>query len=54
MLHIFGFLMLMTAVLFISLRLLGLVLRQQPVSLVSRESGKFIWIGLGLAVFSAS
>ncbi len=51
-LHIFGFLMLMTAVLFISLRLLGLVLRQQPVSLVSRESGKFIWIGLGLTVFS--
>jgi SNF family Na+-dependent transporter len=50
--HIFGFLMLMTAVLLISLRLLGLVLRQQPVTLVSREAGKFIWVGLALAVLS--
>lgn len=51
-LHIFGFLMLLAAVLFISLRLLGLVLRQHPVTRVSREATRFIWTGLALAVAS--
>jgi len=50
--HIFGFLMLLTAVLFVSLRLLGLVLPEQPVSLVWREARKFVWAGFGLAVVS--
>lgn len=50
--HIFGIFLLLTAILLISLRLLGIVLREQPVTLVSRTVTRFIWIGLVLLVVS--
>lgn len=50
--HIAGILLLLGSVLLISLRLLGVVLRDQPVTLVSGNVSRFIWIGLALLVAS--
>ncbi len=50
--HIFGLFLLFAAVVLISLRLLGLILREHPVTLLSRAVTRFIWIGLGLALVS--
>lgn len=50
--HIFGLFLLFAAVFLISLRLLGVILREHPVTLVSRAATRFIWIGLGLAIGS--
>lgn len=50
--HIFGIFLMLTAVLLISLRLFGIVLREQPVTAVSRTVSRFIWIGLALLVAS--
>lgn len=50
--HICGLFLLFAAVVLISLRLLGVILREHPVTLLSRAVTRFIWIGLGLAVVS--
>jgi uncharacterized membrane protein YcfT len=50
--HISGLFLLFAAVVLISLRLLGLILRDHPVTLLSRAVTRFIWTGLALAFTS--
>lgn len=50
--HIFGILLLLGSVLLVSLRLLGLVLQDRPVSAVSRTVTRFIHVGLALLATS--
>jgi hypothetical protein len=52
--HIFGLFLLFAAVGLISRRLLGLLLREHPVTLLSRAVTRFIWIGLARATVFAS
>jgi len=49
-LHIFGFVLLLSSITVISLRLLGLTFTNQPVGRVARDGTRLIWIGLALAV----
>ena len=49
-LHIFGFVLLLSSLTVISLRLLGLAFAKQPVAQVARDGTRLIWIGLALAV----
>jgi hypothetical protein len=51
-LHIFGFVLLLTSLLLVGLRLLGKVLVAEPVEKVAREAWKLSWLGLGLALSS--
>lgn len=53
-LHIFGLLLLFGAVSLVSLRLLGLVLVQQPIVLVSRAATRYVWIGIAMASVSGA
>lgn len=50
--HIMGFLMLLAAIVLISLRVLGLVLREHAVSHVTAGARRAVWLGLGLAATS--
>jgi hypothetical protein len=52
--HVLGFILLLSALLMISLRLLGLVLQQQPLAEVTRDANRMVWIGLGIAVVSGT
>jgi hypothetical protein len=47
-----GFVLLLAALVLISLRLLGLILTQQAVPEVARQSLRLVWSGLALAVGS--
>ncbi|MDB6088488.1 MAG: hypothetical protein JWN85_1272 [Gammaproteobacteria bacterium] len=49
-LHVMGFVLLLASLVLISLRLLGLILKQQTVPQVAREATPLIWLGLALAV----
>jgi hypothetical protein len=53
-LHVVGFVLLLAALVLVSLRLLGLVLKQYAVPQVTREATRLIWVGLGLAVLSGT
>jgi hypothetical protein len=48
--HVMGFILLLASLVLISLRLLGLILKQQTVPQVAREATRLIWIGLAMAV----
>jgi len=48
--HVMGFILLLASLVLISLRLLGLIFKQQTVPQVAREATRLIWIGLALAV----
>lgn len=50
--HVLGFVMLLAALMLISLRLLGLILRQQTVPQVASQALRLVWSGLALAVGS--
>jgi hypothetical protein len=50
--HVMGFVLLLAALVLISLRLLGLVLRQQSMPQVARQALFLFWSGLALAVVS--
>jgi hypothetical protein len=50
--HVMGFVLLLAALVLISLRLLGLVLTQQPVPEVASQALRLVWSGLALAVGS--
>ncbi len=52
--HVLGFIVLLAALVLISLRLLGLVFADQPVSKVGRDATRLIWLGLALAVISGT
>lgn len=52
--HVFGFLLLLTSLLLMSLRLLGLTLRQQSIPQVTREPTRLFWVGVSLAVISGA
>ncbi len=50
--HVFGVLLLLASLTLISLRLLGLALSHWSLPSLSREPGRLLWIGLGLAAGS--
>jgi cytochrome bd-type quinol oxidase subunit 2 len=50
--HVMGFVLLLAALVLISLRLLGLILTQQTVPEIARQSLRLLWSGLALAVGS--
>jgi hypothetical protein len=52
--HVIGFVLLLAALVLISLRLLGLILQQQPVPDVARQALRLLWSGLALAVISGT
>jgi hypothetical protein len=52
--HVIGFVLLLAALVLISLRLLGLILQQQPVPEVARQALRLLWSGLALAVISGT
>jgi hypothetical protein len=50
--HITGLILLLSSLVLVNLRLLGLGLTDQPVSKLATATHKFIWIGLGLLAIS--
>jgi hypothetical protein len=52
--HILGIVLLLTAVLLVALRLLGLGLREQTLAEVEQLARPFLWLGLAAAVISGS
>ncbi len=50
--HVFGILLLLTSLILMSLRLLGLALTEHSLPSLAREPGRLLWLGLGLAVGS--
>ena len=52
--HVLGFILLLSSIVLISLRLLGLAFAQQPISKVGRDATRLIWIGLALTVASGT
>ncbi|HMN47406.1 MAG TPA: hypothetical protein PKE27_22715 [Povalibacter sp.] len=52
--HVLGFIALLAALVLISLRLLNLVFRNQPMSEVTRDANRFFYIGLVLTVVSGT
>ena len=53
-LHVLGFIALLAALVLVSLRLLNLVFRNQPMSEVARDANRFFYIGLALTVLSGT
>jgi hypothetical protein len=53
-LHILGFVLLLSSLIVISLRILGLALNQAPLSKVARDGVRLIWLGLAVAVVSGT
>ncbi|CAG0989885.1 hypothetical protein MTYP_02226 [Methylophilaceae bacterium] len=52
LIHILGFVLLLTAVVLVNLRLLGMGLKRQVASVVTDSTIPLLWIGLLAAVFS--
>lgn len=52
--HVLSFVLLLASLVLISLRVLGLALKQQPVSQVAQDATRLIWLGLALAVTSGT
>lgn len=50
--HIVGFVLLLSSLVLVSLRLLGKVLTEVPVGRVAREARRLSWLGLALALSS--
>jgi hypothetical protein len=48
--HVMGFILLLASLVLISLRLLGLIFKQQTVPQVAKEATRLIWVGLAMAV----
>lgn len=52
--HIAGLILVLSPILIVSLRLLGLVLRKQSVNELVKATSAYIWVGLGLLAFSGA
>jgi hypothetical protein len=52
--HVLGFVVLLASLILISLRLLGLVFKKQPIEQVARDATRLIWWGLAVAVLSGT
>lgn len=52
--HVLGFILLLSSIVLICLRLLGLAFAQQPIARVGRDATRLIWLGLGLTVASGT
>jgi hypothetical protein len=52
--HVLGFVVLLASLVLLSLRLLGLVFKKQPIEQVSRDAIRLIWWGLAIAVISGT
>jgi hypothetical protein len=53
-LHVFAFLLLLSALVLMSLRLLGLALQRESIPQVTRGPTRLFWLGLSLAVISGA
>jgi hypothetical protein len=54
LIHVFGFLLLLSSLVLMSLRLLGLVLQRQSIPLVTYGLTRLFWSGLSLAAISGA
>lgn len=54
LIHVFAFLLLLSSLVLMSLRLLGLVLQRQSIPLVTYGPTRLFWSGLSLAVISGA
>jgi len=52
--HVVAFMLLLASLVLISLRLLGLAFRHQPLQHVARDATRLIWLGLALTIISGS
>jgi hypothetical protein len=52
--HVFGFILLLAPLLLICLRIIGLVLRDQPLQDIVRQARKLSWLGLAMALTSGA
>jgi uncharacterized membrane protein len=52
--HVFGFVLLLSSLLLMSLRLSGLALQRHSIRQVTREPARLFWVGLALAVTSGA
>jgi hypothetical protein len=52
--HVLGFILLLSSLVLISLRLLGLAFVEQPVSQLGKDATRLIWVGLALAAVSGT
>jgi hypothetical protein len=52
--HVLGFVVLLASLVLLSLRLLGMVFKKQPLEQVSRDAIRLIWWGLAIAVISGT
>ena len=52
--HVIGFIVLLSSIVLICLRLLGVVFAQQPIPKVARDATRLIWLGLALTVASGT
>lgn len=52
--HVFGILLLLTSLILMSLRLLGLVLPRQSIPQITGDATRVFWTGLSLAVLSGA
>jgi uncharacterized protein DUF6644 len=54
MVHVFGFIFLLAPLILICLRVVGLVLRDQPLENVVRQSRRLSWLGLAMTLTSGA
>src|SRR5215831_9358164 len=52
--HVLGFILLLSSIVLVSLRLLGLVFVLQPVASIGRDAARIIWLGLALTAISGT
>lgn len=52
--HVFGLILLLTAQVLITLRLLNLIFKQQPLPDITKTALRIFWLGLGIAALSGA
>jgi hypothetical protein len=52
--HVMGLVALLASLVLISLHLLGLAFKQQPITDIAKEATKLVWLGLGLTALSGT
>jgi hypothetical protein len=52
--HIFGFILILSSLLLLSLRLLGGILTEEPVERLARDAARLSWLGLALSLVSGT
>jgi hypothetical protein len=52
--HVLGLVLMLASLLLVNLRLLGIGLTRQPITLVARSAAPMVWIGMGITLFSGT